>query len=101
MMRHDKVGQDDHCYLIDRNCNPMMVDGEYISSGDTMRNGVSIVGFDCFEEYRECLVDKDCHVLSDRFEEISYIGKKGIPYSDFGIYAMVRNGYKYGLLNVQ
>lgn len=25
MMRHDKVGQDDHCYLIDRNCNPMMV----------------------------------------------------------------------------
>ena len=76
MMRHDKVGQDDHCYLIDRNCNPMMVDGEYISSGDTMRNGVSIVGFDCFEDYRECLVDKDCHVLSDRFEEISYIGKK-------------------------
>lgn len=98
---HDKVGQDDHCYLIDRNCNPMMVDGEYISSGDTMRNGVSIVGFDCFEDYRECFVDKDCHVLSERFEEISYIGKKGIPYSDFGIYAMVRNGYKYGLLNVK
>ncbi len=45
-----------------------------------MRNGVSIVGFDCFEDYRECLVDKDCHVLSDRFEEISYIGKKGIPF---------------------
>ena len=98
---HDKVGQDDNCYLIDRNCNPMMVDGEYISSGDTMRNGVSIVGFHYFEDYRECFVDKNCHVLSDRFEEISYIGKKGIPYSDFGIYAMVRNGYKYGLLNVK
>lgn len=37
MMRHDKVGQDDHCYLIDRNCNPMMVDGEYISYGETMK----------------------------------------------------------------
>ena len=92
---HNKGAQDEYCHLIDRNCNPMMVDGEYISSGDTMRNGVSIVGFDYFEDYRECFVDKDCHVLSDRFEEISYIGKKGIPYSDFGIYAMVRNGYKY------
>lgn len=97
---HNKGAQDEYEYLIDRNCEPMMVEGEYISSGYSMRNGISIVGFDYFEDHRECFVDKECHVLSDRFEEISYIGNNGMPYSDWGDYAMVRNGYKYGLLNV-
>lgn len=97
---HDAGAQDEYDYLIDRNCEPMMVEGECTSSGDSMRNGISIVGFDCWEDHRVCFVDKECHILSDRFEEISYIGNNGIPYSDWGDYAMVRNGYKYGLLNV-
>lgn len=97
---HNKGAQDEYEYLIDRNCEPMMVEGEYISSGYSMRNGISIVGFDYFEDHRECFVDKECHVLSDRFEEISYISNNGMPYSDWGDYTMVRNGYKYGLLNV-
>ncbi len=76
---HDAGAQDEYDYLIDRNCEPMMVEGEYISSGYSMRNGISIVGFDCFEDHRECFVDKECHVLTDRFEEISYIGNNGMP----------------------
>ncbi len=98
---HDAGAQDEYDYLIDRNCEPMMVEGEYISSGDSMRNGISIVGFDYWEDHRVCFVDKECHVLTERFEEISYIGNNGMPYSDFGNYAMVRNGYEYGLLNVK
>lgn len=98
---HDAGAQDDSDYLIDRNCEPMVVDGECISSGFTMRNGIAIVGIGYFEDYRECFVDKDCNVLSDKFEEISYIGSTGMPYSDFGNYALVRNGYEYGLFNAK
>lgn len=98
---HDAGAQDEYDYLIDRNCEPMMVEGECTTSGDSMRNGISIVGFDCWEDHRVCFVDKECHVLTERFEEISYIGNNGMPYSDFGNYAMVRNGYEYGLLNVK
>lgn len=56
---HNKGAQDEYEYLIDRNCEPMMVEGEYISSGYSMRNGISIVGFDYFEDHRECFVDKE------------------------------------------
>ena len=99
---HDAIAEDNPCYLIDRNCDPMMVEGEYIYSGVTMRNGIAIVGLDFEDEgYKEFFVDKDCHVLSDKFEEIYYIDETGMPYADFGNYAMVCNGYKYGLLNVK
>lgn len=98
---HNKCAEDEHCHLIDRNCDPMMVEGEYMYKGCPMRNGIAIVGTYFGKNFKEFFVDKDCHVLSDKFEEIDYIDETGMSYADFGNYAMVRNGYKYGLLNVK